>query len=100
MSSKGPLTSFSWRRVREVEPRLEKILDVELNFKNCIYLAHSRLDVELKKLRDLCEAYVKSIKRDHQKIDIWSKMSRLCICAASTEHKKTSMNDENIDAEN
>jgi hypothetical protein len=58
------------RGVGKVEPGLEKILDVGLNFKNCICPAHSRLDVELKKLRSLCEAYVKSIKRDHKKIDI------------------------------
>ncbi len=49
---------------------LEKILDVGLNFKNCICPAHPRLDLELEKLRSLCEAYVKSIKRDHKKIDI------------------------------
>ncbi len=46
---------------------LEKILDVGLNFKNDICPAHSRSDVELEKLRALCEAYVKSIKRDHKK---------------------------------
>ena len=56
--------------VGKVEPGLEKILDVGLNFKNCICPAHSRLDVELEKLRSLCEAYVKSIKRDHNKLDI------------------------------
>ncbi len=78
----------------------KKILGVGLNFKNCICPAHPRLDVGLKKLRSLCEAYVKNIKRDHKKFDIWSKRSRLCICAALTEHEETSMNDESIDAEN
>jgi len=67
-----PNPGFSWR-VGKVEPGLEKLL---------------------------CEAYAKSIKRGHKKIDIWSKRPRLCICAASTEHKETSMNDESIVAEN
>jgi len=58
------------RGVGKVEPGSEKILDVGLNFKNCICPAHPRLDVGLKKLRSLCEAYVKSIKRDHKKIHI------------------------------
>ncbi len=56
------------RGVGKVEPGLEKILDVELNFKNCICPAHSRLDVELKKLRSLCEAYVKSISEITKKL--------------------------------
>jgi len=77
-----PNPGFSWR-VGKVEPGLEKI---------------PRLGVGLEKL--LCEAYAKSIKRGHKKIDIWSKRPRLCICAASTEHKETSMNDESIVAEN
>jgi len=58
------------RGVGKVEPGSEKILGVELNFKIDICLAHSRSDVELKKLRVLCEAYVKSIKQDHNKIHI------------------------------
>ncbi len=41
-----------------------------MKFKNSICLAHSRLDIELKKLRDLCEAYVKIIKQNHKKIHI------------------------------
>ena len=45
-------------------------------------------------------SYAKSIKRDHNKIHIWSSKPRRCICAASTEHKEISMNDESIDAEN
>ncbi len=60
------------RGVGKVEPGLEKILGVGLNFKSC---AHSRLDVGLEKLRSLCEAYVKSIKRDHRKIDMIKKAS-------------------------
>ncbi len=46
------------RGVGKVEPGSEKILDVELNFKIDICLAHSRSDVELEKLRFLCEAYL------------------------------------------
>ncbi len=88
------------RRVEKVEPGSEKILDVELNFKIRICPAHPRSDVGLEKLRALCEAYAKSIKRDHNKIYIWSLKPRRCICAASTEHKEISMNDESIDAEN
>ncbi len=88
------------RGVEKVEPGSEKILGVGLNFKIRICPAHSRSDVGLEKLRALCEAYVKSIKRDHNKIHIWSSKPRRCICAASTEHKETSMNDESIDAEN
>ena len=87
------MRSTAGRKVEKVESRLKKILDVELNFKIVICLAHSRLDVELKKLRTLCEAYVKSIKRDHDKIHIWLSKSRRCICATSTEHKETLMND-------
>jgi len=78
------------RGVGKVEPGSEKILDVGLNFKIGICPAHSR---SLEKLRALCEAYAKSIKRDHNKIHIWSSKPRRCICAASTEHKETSMND-------
>jgi hypothetical protein len=88
------------RGVGKVEPGLEKILDVGLDFKNGICPAHPRSDVGLEKLRALCEAYAKSIKRGHKKIHIWSPKPRLCICAASTEHKETSMDDESIDAEN
>ncbi len=80
--------------------RSEKILGVGLDFKIRICPAHPRSDVGLEKLQALCEAYVKSIKRDHNKIYIWSLKSRRCICAASTEHKEISMNDESIDAEN
>jgi len=58
------------QEIEKVESRLKKILDIKLNFKINIYLAHSRSDIELKKLRALCEAYVKSIKRDHNKIHI------------------------------
>ncbi len=88
------------RGVGKVEPGSKKILDVGLNFRIDICPAHPRSDVELEKLRTLCEAYVKSIKRDHKKIHIWLSKSRLSICAASTEHKETSMNDESIDAQN
>jgi len=42
---------------------LEKILGVGLNFKIGICPAHPRLGVGLEKLRTLCEAYAKSIKR-------------------------------------
>ena len=84
--------TVDWK-IEKVELRLKKILDVELNFKIDICLAHLRSDVELKKLQTLCEAYVKSIKWNHNKIHIWSSKSRWCICAASTEHKETSMND-------
>ncbi len=59
------------RGVGKVEPGSEKILDVGLNFKIAICPAHSRLDVGLEKLRTLCEAYAKSIKRGHNKIHIW-----------------------------
>ncbi len=59
------------RGVGKVEPGSEKILGVGLNFKIGICLAHSRLDVGLEKFRALCEAYVKSIKRDHKKIHSW-----------------------------
>jgi len=52
--------------VGKVEPGSEKILDVGLNFKIGICLAHSRSGVELEKLRFLCEAYAQSIKRDHK----------------------------------
>ncbi len=52
------------REVEKVEPGSEKILDVELNFKVDICLAHSRSDVGLEKLRALCEAYA---KRGHKK---------------------------------
>ena len=58
------------RGVEKVEPGSKKILGVGLDFKNCICPAHPRLDVGLKKLRSLCEAYVKNIKRDHKKFDI------------------------------
>ncbi len=58
------------RGVEKVEPGLEKILGVGLNFKIRICPAHSRSDVGLEKLRALCEAYAKSIKRDHNKIHI------------------------------
>jgi len=88
------------RGVGKVEPGSEKILDVGLDFKIRICPAHPRSDVGLEKLRALCEAYAKSIKRDHNKIHIWSPKPRRCICAASTEHKEISMDDESIDAEN
>jgi len=88
------------RGIEKVEPGSEKILDVGLDFKIRICPAHSRSDVGLEKLRALCEAYAKSIKRDHNKIHIRSSKPRRCICAASTEHKETSMNDESINAEN
>jgi len=81
------------RGVGKVEPGSEKILDVGLDFKIRICPAHPRSDVGLEKLRALCEAYAKSIKRGHNKIHIWSPKPRLCICVASTEHKETSMND-------
>jgi len=58
------------RGVGKVEPGSKKILDVGLNFRIDICPAHPRSDVELEKLRTLCEAYVKSIKRDHKKIHI------------------------------
>jgi len=58
------------RGVGKVEPGLEKILGVGLNFKIGICLAHSRLGVGLKKLRILCEAYAESIRRGHNKIQI------------------------------
>ncbi len=51
----------------------------------------------LEKLRSLCEAYAKTIKRDHKRIHVWSLRTRLCICAALTEHKETSVNDESIE---
>jgi len=88
------------RGVEKVEPGSEKILGVGLDFKIGICPAHPRSDVGLEKLRALCEAYAKSIKRGHNKIHIWSSKPRRCICAASTEHKEISMNDESIDAEN
>lgn len=51
------------KRFEKVQLRLRKILDVKLNFKINICFAHSRFDVELKKLQALvCKAYVKSIK--------------------------------------
>ncbi len=81
------------RGVGKVEPGLEKILGVGLDFKIGICPAHPRSDVGLEKLRTLCEAYAKSIRRGHNKIHIWSSKPRRCICAASTEHKETSMND-------
>ena len=58
------------RGVGKVEPGSEKILGVGLDFKIGICPAHPRSDVELEKLRALCEAYAKSIKRDHNKIYI------------------------------
>jgi len=58
------------RGVGKVEPGSEKILDVGLNFKISICFAHSRFSDGLKKLRTLCEAYAKSIKRGHNKIHI------------------------------
>jgi hypothetical protein len=88
------------RGVEKVEPGSEKILGVGLDFKIRICPAHPRPDVGLEKLRALCEAYAKSIKRGHNKIHIWSPKPRRCICAASTEHKEISMDDESIDAEN
>ncbi len=81
------------RGVGKVEPGLEKILGVGLDFKIGICPAHPRLGGGLEKLRTLCEAYAKSIRRGHNKIHIWSSKPRRCICAASTEHKETSMND-------
>jgi hypothetical protein len=54
------------RGVGKVEPGSEKILDVGLNFKNGICLAHSRPGVGLEKSQALCEAYAKSMKRDHK----------------------------------
>jgi len=54
--------------VGKVEPGSKKILDVGLNFKNCISPAHPRVDVGFEKLRGLCEAYAKSIKRGHKKL--------------------------------
>ncbi len=58
------------RGVGKVESGLEKILDVGLDFKIDICPAHPRSDVGLEKLRTLCEAYVKSIRRGHNKIHI------------------------------
>ncbi len=58
------------RGVGKVEPGSEKILGVGLNFKIGICPAHRRSDVGLEKLRALCEAYAKSIKRGHNKIHI------------------------------
>ncbi len=58
------------RGVGKVEPGLEKILDVGLNFEIDICPAHPRSGVGLEKLRILCEAYAKSIRRDHNKIHI------------------------------
>ena len=54
------------RGVGKVEPGSEKILGVGLNFKIGICPAHPTSDVGLEKLRALCEAYAKSIKRDHK----------------------------------
>jgi hypothetical protein len=54
------------RGVEKVEPGSEKILGVGLNFKIRICPAHPRPGVGLEKLRFLCEAYAKSIKRDHK----------------------------------
>jgi len=58
------------RGVEKVEPGSKKILDVGLNFKIDICLAHSRSDVGLEKLRSRCEAYAKIIKQDHKIIHI------------------------------
>ena len=58
------------RGVGKVEPGSEKILGVGLNFKIGICPAHPRLGDGLEKLRTLCEAYAKSIKRGHNKIHI------------------------------
>ncbi len=58
------------RGVGKVEPGLEKILGVGLDFKIGICPAHPRPDVGLEKLRTLCEAYAKSIRRGHNKIHI------------------------------
>jgi len=54
------------RGLEKLSRGLEKILGVVLNFKNGICLAHSRSGVGLEKPQALCEAYVKSIKRDHK----------------------------------
>ncbi len=65
-----PTGGTAGRGVEKVEPGSEKILGVGLNFKIDICPAHSRLGGGLEKLRTLCEAYVKSIKRGHNKIHI------------------------------
>ena len=90
----GRMGGTAGRGVGKVEPGSEKILGVGLNFKIDICPAHPRSDVGLEKLRALC------IKRDHKKIHIWLSKPRLSICAASTEHKETSTNDESINAQN
>jgi hypothetical protein len=49
------LRGAAGRGVGKVEPGLEKILGVGLDFKNGICPAHPRSDVGLENLRALCE---------------------------------------------